>query len=116
MTRFWPSVRLHLPTLMNCLAGAAAEIARQLLHRKGDTVLECDAPDVDKSHAADVIFGPDTPVQVTVASLSLLLHTYSQDLANAAPDKGRTTSLACLTSYLTATVLIYAPVHPGTVE
>ena len=42
VTRFWPSVRLHVPTLTNCLADAAAEIARQLLHRKSDTVVECD--------------------------------------------------------------------------
>ena len=70
---------------MNCLADAVAEIARQLLHRKGVTVVECDAPDVDKSHAADIIFGLDTPVQVTVASLPLSLHTYSQDLAQRTP-------------------------------
>ena len=87
MTRQWPSVRLHVPTLMNCLADAAAEIARQLLHRRGDTTVECDPPDVDKTHAADVIFGPDPPAQVAVACLPLSLHTYSQDLANTAPDK-----------------------------
>ena len=87
MTRFQPSIRLRVPTLMNCLADAAAEIARRFLYRKGDIVVECDALDVDKSHAADIIFGLVTPVQVMVASLPLSLHTYSQDLANAAPDK-----------------------------
>ena len=87
MTRFWPSVRLHVPTLMNCLADAAAEIAHQLLHIRGDTVVGCDAPDVDKSHATDTIFGPDPPTHVAVACLPLSLHTYSQDLANAAPGK-----------------------------
>ena len=85
MTRFWPSVRLHVPTLMNGLANAAAEIARQPFHRSGDTVVECDAPDVGQTHAAEIIFGPDPPAQVEVACSQV--HTYSQDLANAAPDK-----------------------------
>ena len=61
-----------MPTLMNCLAHAAAEIARQLLHWKGDTVAECDAPDVDRSrsHAADIIFGEFNGVTLS--------HIYSQ--------------------------------------